>query len=81
MPRKQSAAKSSKFVIYVALAGNVLVALKKFGAALFSGSSAMLSEGFHSLVLLYGIKQSSRKLDRRQPLGNGRELISRALWL
>ena len=45
-----AATSSSKTVIYAALVGNLLVALTKFGAAWWTGSSAMLSEGLHSLV-------------------------------
>ena len=68
-------------VIYAALAGNLLVALTKFGAAWWTGSSAMLSEGVHSVVdttnqilLLYGIKRSTKPRDDDHPLGYGREL-------
>jgi cation diffusion facilitator family transporter len=75
------AAGSSKKVIFAALAGNLLIAITKFAAALWTGSSAMLSEGVHSLVdtgnqglLLYGHRRASRPPDEPHPLGFGREL-------
>ena len=58
---------SSKVVVYAALAGNLAVAVVKFIAAALTGSSAMLSEGVHSLVdtgnellLLYGMKRAAQ---------------------
>ena len=72
---------SSQTVIYAALTGNLLVALTKFVAAAFTGSSAMLSEGVHSLVdtgnqglLLYGQHRAGRAPDEQHPLGYGREI-------
>ncbi len=77
MPTKYSA----KLSVYVALAGNVAVAMTKFVAAALTGSSSMLSEGMHSLVdttnellLLYGMKRASRRPDTVHPYGHGREL-------
>ncbi len=72
---------SSKKVIYAALAGNLLIAITKFGAAWWTGSAAMLSEAVHSVVdtsnqglLLYGHRRASRPPDALHPLGFGREL-------
>jgi len=72
---------SSKFVIYAALLGNLLVALTKCIAAAVTGSSAMLSEAVHSVVdtgdqavLLYGMHRAARAPDDTHPLGYGREL-------
>jgi len=72
---------SSKKVIYAALIGNSLIAITKFFAAAFTGSSAMLSEGIHSVVdtgnqvlLLYGIQKSKKPPDEQFPFGHGKEI-------
>lgn len=71
----------SKKVIYAALVGNTLVAVTKFIAATMTGSSAMLSEGIHSVVdtgnqllLLLGLHKAKKPADERFPFGHGKEV-------
>ncbi len=50
-PRHQPEGKSSSTAaVYVALIGDVLVAISKAGAAIWTGSAAMTSEAIHSIV-------------------------------
>lgn len=74
-------ASGSKKVIIAALLGNTLISITKFIAAAMTGSSAMLSEGIHSLVdtgnqvlLLYGMKRAERPADAHFPFGHGKEI-------
>ena len=74
-------ASGSKKVIYAALAGNSLIAITKFIAASITGSSAMLSEGIHSLVdtgnqglLLFGLRQAKKPPSPAFPFGHGKEI-------
>jgi len=74
-------ASESKTAIFAAIAGNLAIAVTKFIAAAFTGSSAMLSEGIHSLVdtgngalLLLGVRNSKRPPDLKHPFGHGMEV-------
>ena len=67
--------------VIAAVLANIAIGVVKFIAAFISGSSAMLSEGVHSIVdsgngllVLYGIKRAERKPDLAHPFGYSHEL-------
>ena len=71
---------SIKSILY-ALFANMAIAVAKFGAAFWTGSGAMMAEAIHSvadscnqLLLLFGMKQSTRPPDLDYPLGYGKSI-------
>ena len=76
-----SAHTTSTRTLVIALLANLGIAVSKFGAAAITGSSAMLTEGVHSVVdctnqllLMWGRHASKRPSDALHPFGYGREL-------
>ena len=75
-------ASESRTLILLALIANGIIAVIKFAAAFISGSSAMLSEGIHSVAdtgnqvfLLRGAAVSRYGADARHPFGRGKEVF------
>jgi cation diffusion facilitator family transporter len=71
----------SRFFLYVSLGVDLSIAISKFIAAAFTGSSSMVSEGVHSvidaisqLMLIWGVKTSRRAANADRPFGYGKEL-------
>jgi len=74
-------ARESRIAVYGAIAANVAIAVTKFIVAGLTGSSAMLSEGVHSVVdtgndllLLVGEYRSRQPASALHPFGHGKEL-------
>jgi cation diffusion facilitator family transporter len=70
----------SKKVVVAALAGNIAIALCKFGAAYASKSTSTLAEAVHSLadtanqgLLLVGMRLAARPANERFPFGRASE--------
>jgi cation diffusion facilitator family transporter len=73
--------RASAAVIYVAIASNLAIAGCKYVVAVFAKSPAMWAEAFHStadvgneLLLLIGMRRSTRPADALHPFGHGKVL-------
>jgi cation diffusion facilitator family transporter len=80
MGRPPVSASGGTKAILAALIANTAIAVAKFVAAAFTGSSSMLAEGIHSVadagnqaLLLLGGKRAQRTSTREHPFGYGRE--------
>lgn len=69
---------SVKAILY-ALIANLVLAIAKTGAALYTGSGSMMAESIHSfadcgnqILLFIGLKQSEKPADEQHPLGYGK---------
>jgi cation diffusion facilitator family transporter len=74
-------AAESKKAVVAAIIGNLAIAVIKFIAGAITGSSAMISEGIHSVVdtgngglLYYGLNRGARPADEHHPFGHGMEV-------
>ena len=72
--------RSSKKAVYAALFGNLSIAIAKLIAAILTGSTAMFAETLHSIsdtfnqvLLLFGIKTSTKAATEQHPFGYGKE--------
>ena len=72
---------ASTRTLVIAFLANLGIAASKFVAAAITGSSAMLTEGVHSVVdstnqllLMWGRRQAKKPPDKYHPFGYGREL-------
>ena len=75
-------ASGSKKAVYAALFGNLGIAITKFIAAIITGSAAMWAEAYHSasdtfnqILILFGIKTSTKAASHQHQFGHGRELF------
>jgi cation diffusion facilitator family transporter len=71
----------SRIAVIAAIAGNLIIAVIKFIAAALTGSSAMISEGIHSLVdtgngglVMLGMNRAMQPADQTHPFGHGKSL-------
>jgi len=74
-----SHANSTRAILY-AFAANLMIALTKTGAAIWTGSGSMLAEAIHSfadcgnqILLFVGMQRAERLATARHPMGFGRE--------
>jgi cation diffusion facilitator family transporter len=79
--RGGAGARGSHRSVWAALVANLVIAATKFAAAAVSGSSALFTEGIHSVVdtgnqglLLLGLRRGARPADEEHPFGHGREV-------
>ena len=75
-------AAESKKAVVAAIVGNAAIAAIKFVAGALTGSSAMISEGIHSVVdtgngglLFHGLRRGARPADTTHPFGHGMEVF------
>lgn len=79
-PEEGSRDAGTKSAVLVALGANLVIAVAKTAAGLFSGSPALLSEAAHSVAdslnevfLLLSLRRSRRAPDNDHPFGYGKE--------
>src|SRR5580658_4735830 len=78
---------SPRSVLFASIAADLLIGLTKFAAAFFTRSSAMLSEGIHSIVdtgngilVLYGLRRAAVRPDHEHLSDMAVKSIFGALW-